>query len=97
MSQAQTIVRGEEWRDARITDQALDAARAAIGRLRPVKQWNHVATRDNIWHWALGVGDDNPLWWDEAYAARSPAGRITAPPTYLYSHANGPLLGEDET
>ena len=96
MSDAEATVRGEEWLDAKITDQALDEARARIGVLKPIKQWNHVATKDNIWHWAHGVGDDNPLWWDEAYAARSPLKGLTAPPTYLYSHANGPLLGENE-
>ncbi|MDB5445155.1 MAG: acyl dehydratase [Phenylobacterium sp.] len=96
MSEAQTITRGEEWQEARITDEALAPARATLGQMKPIKQWNHVATRDNIWHWAHGIGDDNPLWWDEAYAARSPLGGLSAPPTYLYSHANGPLLEADE-
>jgi acyl dehydratase len=74
-------------------DDLLSAAEAMLGQVKPVSQWNEVATRDNIEHWAMGIGDDNPLWWDAAYAVASPLGGVTAPPTYLYSHANGPSLG----
>ena len=46
---------------------------------------------DAIWHFALGVGDDNPLWWDQDYASRTPLGRMCAPPTFLYSCSSGGL------
>lgn len=78
--------------DLRPSADRLKLAQDFVGKARPVSQWNHVVTRDNIKHWAMGVGDDNPLWWDDDYAARSPVGGLTAPPTYLYSHANGTHL-----
>jgi hypothetical protein len=71
-------VLGDEWTMARITEEKLAAARAKIGRVRREPGWNSVVTPDTIRHFALGLGDDNPLYWDEAYAARSPCGRITA-------------------
>ncbi len=37
--------------------------------------------RDMIRHFAQAVDDPNPLWSDEAFAARSRYGGITAPPT----------------
>ena len=33
-----------------------------------VEPWNYEATRDAIRHYAHGIGDDNPLWCDPAYA-----------------------------
>ena len=78
--------------DGRSVAERLEFTRALVGKAQPVSQWNHVVTRDNIKHWAMGVGDDNPLWWDDDYASRSPAGGLTAPPSYLYSHANGTHL-----
>lgn len=52
------------------------------------------ATRDNIRNFADAVGDSNPLWIDEAYAAKSRFGMITAPPTFLYNvnHGSAPAL-----
>ena len=38
-------------------------------------------TRDNILNFADAVGDNNPLWINEDYAAQSRFGSITAPPT----------------
>ena len=86
---ADDVALGEEFTNATITDEMLDAARAKIGQVRHVPGWNSVVTKDTIWHFAMGVGDDNPLWWDEAYANRSPRGGLTAPPCYLYSHGHG--------
>lgn len=77
------------WETGRITDEALAFMRAHIGKRAPVPAWNSEVTADNIWHFALGVGDDNPLWWDDDYAKASPWGARIAPPTYLYSHASG--------
>jgi acyl dehydratase len=69
-----------------ITDERLEELRARIGQSfqRP---YPHVteATRDSIRHWALGIGDDNPLWLDPGYAATTKWGGIIAPPTMLYA------------
>ena len=70
-----------------ITEERLAEAAALIGQplRRSRLQWIETATRDAIRHFAWGVGDDNPLWLDEDYAARSPAGGIVAPPCILYA------------
>ena len=34
-----------------------------------VEPWCYEVTRDNIRHYAHGIGDDNPLWCDPSYAA----------------------------
>ncbi len=78
--------------EGKITEAALDHMHAWLNKPRPIPHWNSEVTKDNVWHFALGVGDDNPLWWDEDYAKASPRGGITAPPPYLYSHSNGPRL-----
>ncbi|MEV8517171.1 MaoC family dehydratase N-terminal domain-containing protein [Dactylosporangium sp. NPDC051484] len=69
-----------------ITDEALDELRARIGQQFDRPQ-PHVteATRDSIRHWALGIGDDNPLWLDDEYARKSRWGGITAPGSFLYA------------
>ena len=68
-----------------ITDEALKSLRARIGvRITDtVEPWCYEATRDNIRHYAHGIGDDNPLWCDPAYAAKGPHGEIVAPPSFL--------------
>ena len=70
-----------------ITGERLVEAAALIGKplRRSRLQWIETATRDAIRHFAWGVGDNNPLWLDEDYAARSPAGGIVAPPCILYA------------
>jgi acyl dehydratase len=78
---------------ARITDEMVERLRQRVGRRsRPHHNlWNTQATKDAIKHFAWGIGDDNPLWVDEAYAARTIHGGIIAPPTWLYSANTGPL------
>jgi acyl dehydratase len=69
-----------------ITDEAVEDLKKLIGvPLRCDPPWNTVATRDNIRHWAWGIGDDNPLWLDEEYAKKTRWGCIIAPPTMLNS------------
>ena len=75
-----------DWRDAKITDAGIDEIRAAIGVRKPLPGWNRTVTAEGIEHFALGLGDDNPLWWEEGYAKASPFGRRIGPPCYLYSH-----------
>ena len=70
-----------------ITDEGLRSLEARIGRVIPDRPQPHVeeASKDTIRHFAWGMGDENPLWTDEAYAARSPHGTIVAPPCMLYA------------
>ena len=57
---------------------------------RPVKE----ASLDNIRRFGDGVGDYNPLWRDEAHAAASRFGMITAPPPFLFGVTLGVVAGE---
>jgi acyl dehydratase len=48
-------------------------------------------TRDNILNFADAIGDNNPLWINEEYAADSRFGSLTAPPTFLFNINHGTL------
>jgi len=70
-----------------ITDKSLTDLRKLIGvpiedSLEP---WCYEATRDNIRHWAHGIGDDNPLWCDPSYGEKSQYGRALAPPSFIFA------------
>ncbi|GIX46795.1 MAG: hypothetical protein KatS3mg131_1006 [Candidatus Tectimicrobiota bacterium] len=70
----------------KITEEALDALRQRLGV--PVRRRHphiQVATQDAIRHFAYGIGDDNPLWTDPAYAATTRYGCLLAPPCILYA------------
>ena len=71
----------------RITEEGLDALRRRIGvRIQDsLEPWCHEATRDNIRHYAHGIGDDNPLWCDPAYARTTLYGDVIAPPSFLFA------------
>jgi acyl dehydratase len=75
-----------------ITDQALEVMRSELHRSWRVRGWNSAATADAVWHFAMGVGDDNPLWWDQGYAASATGERPFAPPAFLYSCEGAPVL-----
>lgn len=81
-------------RFALITEKSVADLRRLIGVPveDSVEPWCYEATRDNIRHWAHGLGDDNPLWCDPAYAARTPYGRLVAPPSFIFA-LNRPLSG----
>lgn len=68
-----------------LTDEMIAEAEKLVGTPLRIEQWNHEATRDTIRHYAWGVGDNNPLYNDPAYAASTIYGGIIAPPTFLYS------------
>jgi acyl dehydratase len=70
-----------------ITDESLAALRKLVGQPveESVEPWCTEATRDNIRHWAHGIGDDNPLWCDPAYAATTSYGRLVAPPSFIFA------------
>ena len=71
----------------KITQQGLDDLRQRIGIKigATLEPWCHEATRDNIRHYAHGIGDDNPLWCDPEYAAKTRFGGIVALPSFLFS------------
>ena len=71
----------------KITEAGLDDLRQRIGIKieNTVEPWNYEATRDGIRHYAHGIGDDNPLWCDPAYAATTSYGTIVALPSFLFS------------
>ncbi|CAN7364265.1 MaoC family dehydratase N-terminal domain-containing protein [Acidovorax sp. LjRoot66] len=71
----------------KITESGLDDLRQRIGVKigQMAEPWCFEATRDNIRHYAHGIGDDNPLWCDPEYAAKSHYGGIVALPSFLFS------------
>jgi len=71
----------------KITPQGMDELRQRIGVKigATAEPWCYEATRDNIRHYAHGIGDDNPLWCDPEYAAKSQYGGIVALPSFLFS------------
>jgi acyl dehydratase len=70
-----------------ITEEALDALRQRIGQRieHPPEPWCYEATRDNIRHYAHGIGDDNPLWCDPEYGKATRYGDIIALPSFLFA------------
>jgi acyl dehydratase len=75
--------------EATLSPEAIARARRLVGTEIPVWPWNTEASQDAIRHFAFAVGDDNPLWWDRAYAEGSAAGGLTAPPAFLYTLTSG--------
>jgi len=76
-----------EGKFAKITEQGLEDLRRRIGVKigETVEPWCYEATRDNIRHYAHGIGDDNPLWCDPAYAKKTRYGDVVALPSFLYA------------
>jgi acyl dehydratase len=72
-----------------VTPDMLDDVRRRIGEPLRIEQYNYEATYDTIRHYALGIGDDNPLWCDEEYAAGGPYGVVVGSPTFFYSIFQG--------
>ncbi len=52
---------------------------------KTVEPWCYEATRDNIRHYAHGIGDDNPLWCDPEYAKNTRYGDVIALPSFLFA------------
>ena len=71
----------------KITEQGLAELRERIGVkiTNTIEPWNYEATRDAIRHYAHGIGDDNPLWCDPEYAAKTKYGTILALPSFLFT------------
>ena len=78
--------------DSTITEEALARAQARIGEVTQITgAFNSEATLDTIRHFAEGIGDDNPLWLEPDYAAKTKHGTIMAPPSFLLSCNQGPI------
>lgn len=77
----------EEAQFPKITEEGLEALRRRIGVKieKTVEPWCYEATRDNIRHYAHGIGDDNPLWCDPDYAKGTKYGDVIAPPSFLFA------------
>lgn len=77
----------EEGKFPKITDEGVAQLRSRIGIKveKTIRPWCSEATFDNIWHYAHGIGDDNPLWCDPAYAATTKHGGIVALPSFLFA------------
>ncbi|MEO3861456.1 MaoC family dehydratase N-terminal domain-containing protein [Acrocarpospora sp. B8E8] len=56
-----------------------------------IEQWNHEASWDSVRHYTWGLGDDNPLYCDPAYAEATPYGTLIAPPTFPYTAFDGAI------
>ena len=78
---------GKSLAEGKFTDEMLDKMRALIGtELRTAGSVNNeYATRLAILRFAEGIGDDNPLWTDEAYAAGTAHGELIAPPSFIFA------------
>ncbi len=76
-----------------LTDETVETLRAMVEDSveTPLKrQWHSEAALDPIRHWAWGIGDDNPLWSEPDYAAKTQHGSNVAPPSFFYSCNQGP-------
>ena len=69
-------------------DEFEDEYRKGIGETLPSRGFRE-ANLDNIRRFSDGVGDYNPLWRDEEYAAASHFKGITAPPMFIYGASLG--------
>jgi acyl dehydratase len=76
--------------EGRITEDGVAKLRGLIGhQMRQSFRFNTEASRDGVRHFCWGIGDVNPLWFDEEYAKASSVGGLTAPPSFLYSFHPG--------
>lgn len=71
----------------KITAEGIADLRERIGVKigKTVEPWCYEATRDNIRHYAHGIGDDNPLYCDPEYAKNTKFGDVIAPPSFLFA------------
>ena len=72
-----------------ITDEMLALARSRIGAPMKVHvPFNEFVTVDAIRHFAHGTGDDNPMYCDRNYGAKTRWGNMIAPPLFYRSTGN---------
>ncbi|CAN7613028.1 MaoC family dehydratase N-terminal domain-containing protein [Pseudorhodoferax sp. LjRoot39] len=85
----------KELATGKFTDQMLADMRALIGtELRTEASVNNeFATRTAILRFCEGIGDDNPLWTDGAYAQGTAYGGLIAPPSFIFACLGGIQVG----
>ena len=85
MSESTGITR--ELARGKFTDEMLQNMRNLIGKeLRYESCQNaEYATRLGILRFCEGIGDDNPLWTNQEYAANSAFGELIAPPSFIFA------------
>lgn len=84
-------MRADEPVDMAQVDAAIDAWKALTEEMtgsvvEERKPWVNSVTEDAIRHFAYGTDDDNPLWTDAEYAARTPHRKVPAPPAFVFAH-----------
>lgn len=67
-----------------ISDEDIERTKARIGVEIPVQRpdWRECYA-DALFHYCQGIGDDNPLYWDEEYGRQTRWGGILAPPMFI--------------
>jgi acyl dehydratase len=78
-----------------LTDEDIDKARLLLGidLANRHQELHSVATPDAIRNWAMGVGDDNPLYIDEGYGPATRWGSQIGHGTQM-GHIKTPMLGD---
>lgn len=71
----------------------VEELRARIGDKYELEQVNKTITADVVGRYALGIGDDNPLFGSAEYAVTAPFGRVIAPPTFLATSVRSRPMG----
>lgn len=81
--------------DGRITPEMIESMRAKAGTLMRIDHSinNEEATRLAIAKFVDAIGDTNPLWRDDSYAAASPYGGPVAPPSWVICCFSGIQFG----
>jgi len=85
----------KELATGKFTDQMLADMRALVGtELRTEASINNeYATRTAILRFCEGIGDDNPLWTQAAYAVQTPHRTLIAPPSFIFACLAGIQVG----
>ena len=82
----------------KLTDADIERARLLLGLDAPIRNRElfSVATPDAIRNWAMGVGDDNPLYIDEEYGPTTRWGSQIAHGT-MVGHVKTPMQGRPDS
>jgi acyl dehydratase len=78
-----------------LKDEDIEKARLLLGfdEASRARELHSIATEDAIRNWALGVGDDNPLYTDEEYGPSTRWGSLIGHGTQM-GHIKTPMLGD---
>ena len=69
----------EEWQDRTVEETLAKYSHAWPDETPPISE----ITKSSIRSFSFGIGDDNPLWLDEAYAQQTKYNGIVAPPSIV--------------